>query len=64
MNIAEAVGVRRVVIVGGLVGFVGMSLSSLAVSIEYIIIMFGLFFGKLDHIIFIHCKVYDELCKI
>merc|ERR1711879_831764 len=43
--LAEKFSARRVVLCGSLVAFIGISLSSLAINIVYIIFMFGVCFG-------------------
>jgi hypothetical protein len=37
---------RKVVMAGGIVGCLGISLSGLAISIEFVIVFFGLAFGE------------------
>ena len=38
--------VRQVVMGGGLIGFIGMSIGSLIFSMEYVIATFGICFGE------------------
>ena len=43
---------RVVVVIGGLVGGIGLCFSCFLVSIEYVIIVFGVFYGKPFFVIF------------
>ena len=46
MAAGEHFGQRRVVMVGGLIGGLGLSLSGLLLSIEWVIVTFGALLGK------------------
>ncbi|KAL8597470.1 hypothetical protein ACOMHN_047697 [Nucella lapillus] len=55
--LAQLYTVRQVVMVGGVIGFVGIALSSLLYSMEYVIITFGIFFGVGNATVYGNCLV-------
>lgn len=55
--LAQMFTVRQVVMVGGIIGFIGIALSSLLYSIEYVILSFGICFGLGNATVYGNCLV-------